>query len=166
MDSSTAINKHRILLLLLILAGQKYEQVASYYFGKVEVAVQNFIDFNRVLYMNCSSEDDDLGKQWLQFRKVFRWKFYINFWGTTKFSCYMMWKEGNAKFKGTFDIYDAKRDEDRCLDKCYWKILKEGIYSYEPDEGMFKRHYEWTLPYEYIRKGRIGKFPPPLPNSA
>lgn len=90
------------------------------------------------LTIHCRSEDNDLGVHELQFHSSFHWEFKSDpAIPTTDFYCFMSWQGVNS---GTFDVYRAKRDDERCK-VCWWNIRQTGAYS------LSERDHRWDLMY-------------------
>ncbi|KAM6565497.1 hypothetical protein CsatA_024625 [Cannabis sativa] len=130
-----------LLLVLLLLA------LSSIVKAKHQVSLVNFIDLNTTLTLHCQSKDDDLGMHELFFGESFKWSFRINFMRTTLFFCDMSWvydKEKMVMMRGHFDVFVTKRDAFRCLDnKCYWEVLKSGLYLYIWQDNDYELQYIW-----------------------
>nr|DAD20160.1 TPA_asm: hypothetical protein HUJ06_021623 [Nelumbo nucifera] len=108
--------------------------------GMYHVYVYNMLGENENLWVHCSSKDDDLGIHLVPYQGDFHWKFNINIFRTTLFSCDLAKKT----VSGHFVIFDAKRDGGhKCKDhQCIWHVKKDGIYFYNAytmaDELMFR----------------------------
>ncbi|KAF4367261.1 hypothetical protein G4B88_026768 [Cannabis sativa] len=96
---------------------------------KTTVEIYNKLDNGTLLTVHCKSKDDDLGSHDLSENQSFRWKFRINIYGTTLFYCRFTWKGGSK----TFNIFDAKRDENRCPPTCIWRVRNDGVHAYHDD---------------------------------
>ncbi|KAI3469910.1 hypothetical protein Pfo_026573 [Paulownia fortunei] len=106
---------------------------------KTTVRVHNNLGKNINLTLHCKSKDDDLGLHLLRNGNSFQWKFHPNFIGTTTFFCGMEWKN----VRGTFDIYVAKRDSERCLE-CAWKVTQDGVRGYSEEGGDEQIWFRWV----------------------
>ncbi|XP_039009787.1 S-protein homolog 20-like [Hibiscus syriacus] len=81
------------------------------------------------LFVHCKSSDRDIGPKAMLNGEVYTWDTKINFFRTTLFFCYARWE--NFLKNGTFDLFKATRDEDRCLehqDTCFWSVRSDGFY--------------------------------------
>ncbi|KAL1188787.1 putative S-protein [Cardamine amara subsp. amara] len=74
-----------------------------------------------VLTVHCKSKDDDLGPHAVPFNQNYHFGFKPNILKTTLFFCSFRW---DKQFKW-FDIFDAQRDEDICVN-CNWVIKPDG----------------------------------------
>ncbi|EEF44291.1 conserved hypothetical protein [Ricinus communis] len=111
----------RVLLLLLLITTALSAEGSH----KTLVRVTNSLDGGADLTLHCKSKDDDLGVHLLHFNGSFQFRFWPNFWGTTKFGCSMEWG-GKVHW---FDIYRQNRDTDRCgNDYCLWIIKDSGPF--------------------------------------
>ncbi|VVA36903.1 PREDICTED: self-incompatibility [Prunus dulcis] len=90
------------------------------------------------LIIHCKSADNDLGKHEVPFQSHFSWSFKSNpLFQNTEFYCYMWWEN----VSGSFDVYKAVRDDERCASKCWWSIRTIGAFSY--NENLDR----WDLMY-------------------
>ncbi|MCL7041713.1 hypothetical protein MKW94_000052 [Papaver nudicaule] len=109
---------------------QGYKPNWDVQYNKKTVTVQNDIDPNIPLKIHCWSSEDDLGEHTLYYKQIFIWRFYVNFWGSTSFSCDSSWYDpaNGLMFKG-FKAYNAKRDwVKHCVNDCRWSIRRDGGY--------------------------------------
>ncbi|KAI9100896.1 hypothetical protein K1719_024020 [Acacia pycnantha] len=111
-------------------------------FPQRHVTIKNDLGQDILLTIHCKSKDDDLGSHNLSLHNTFQWDFKTNFFTrNTLFYCYVYF----GKVEGTFNAYDAARDDDRCTD-CKWSIKTDGAYWYNPVSGHWAGIYHWTKP--------------------
>ncbi|KAM6565506.1 hypothetical protein CsatA_024634 [Cannabis sativa] len=139
-----------ILLIFITMAKSEDTKMSTQILGEVSlekttVEIYNKLDNGTLLTVHCKSKDDDLGSHDLSENQSFRWKFRINIYGTTLFYCRFTWKGGSK----TFNIFDAKRDENRCPPTCIWRVRNDGVHAYhdvnqkdDQDDIFFK----WDQP--------------------
>ncbi|CAI0476462.1 unnamed protein product [Linum tenue] len=93
------------------------------------------------LTAHCKSKDDDIGEKSLAFDDSFGWTFYPNYIPNTLFFCSFEWDgSGGKKY---FDIYDEKRDEQRCTD-CKWAIFHNGPCFYDEKAKLYDDCYPFN----------------------
>ncbi|KAI9100903.1 hypothetical protein K1719_024027 [Acacia pycnantha] len=106
------------------------------------VTIKNDLGQDILLTIHCKSKNDDLGSHNLSLHSTFHWDFKSNaFTMNTLFYCYVYF----GKVEGTFNAYDAARDDASCTD-CKWSIKTDGAYWYNPENGKWDRLYRWTKP--------------------
>ncbi|KAM1236574.1 hypothetical protein FF1_037644 [Malus domestica] len=49
-----------------------------------------------------------------------------------------VWLQG-----GPYDIYVAKRDQERCMHYCRWRVEEEGLYSLSNKNGIWENLCNW-----------------------
>ncbi|CAL9019292.1 unnamed protein product, partial [Prunus brigantina] len=92
------------------------------------------------LIIHCKSADNDLGKHEVPFQSHFSWSFKSNpLFQNTEFYCYMWWEN----VSGSFDVYKAVRDDERCASKCWWSIRTIGAFSYDENLDRWDLMYIW-----------------------
>ncbi|KAK4785621.1 hypothetical protein SAY86_002310 [Trapa natans] len=91
----------------------------------IHVSVWNKLPGGNNLSIHCKSKDNDLGLQTVRPNQDFAFHFYTNFLGTTLFYCRFKTKYG----EGVYDIYNYKRDVDRC-NECTWNVTQYGVFGY------------------------------------
>ncbi|KAF8009002.1 hypothetical protein BT93_J0098 [Corymbia citriodora subsp. variegata] len=96
--------------------------------------VQIYNSLPAELTIHCKSGDDDLGVQHIPQGGSWQFDFKPNLFCKTLFFCSMQWLD---QFH-YFDIYDAKRDYDQCLNKCEWFVKPTGPCLYGGDCGQWK----------------------------
>ncbi|KAK9290973.1 hypothetical protein L1049_009154 [Liquidambar formosana] len=140
-------NLHRLMLILVVFSLAQLALVSGVLFGKVRVYVINNLESGKKLHMHCQSGDDDLGKHVIGHKDYFKWSFYNNIWDTTLFWCDFEWQHSSgATVVGTFNIYDAMRDQPRCYTTCEWKVQRTGVYAFNLNTRKWERLYRWLLP--------------------
>src|ERR1044072_2418109 len=81
--------------------------------AKTHVIVENHL--NTDLSLHCWSSEDDLGTHILGNGESFSWSFNVNFFGSTKFQCDLLWgKDGNQSIR----IFGG-RDQNQCDMHCW-----------------------------------------------
>lgn len=119
-----------ILILLMFSLSQI---VAS---GDVGVKVANHLGSGRSLNIHCQSRDDDLGNLRILDGFEIKWKFSVNFWGTTLFFCDVQW--GDSEWHH-FDAYSSSHDHYRCRTECFWMISEdERLLGYNEENGNWE----------------------------
>ncbi|CAN6540431.1 unnamed protein product [Malus baccata var. baccata] len=104
------------------------------------VNITNNLGPGIVLTLQCQSKDDDLGKHELSFQSNFHWEFKSNsLFPNTLFYCKMWWQN----VYGSFDVYKAQRDDNRCASKCWWRIKQTGAFSYDETKDRWDLVYIW-----------------------
>ena len=96
-------------------------------------------DMGKIVHVHCKSKDDDLGDRYLYNTAYTEWSFHANIRGTTLYSCVIQWDNVTKNVV----IYDAKKDEDLCISKC-WRVLKiDGAYFYNQNKNSWDKRYGW-----------------------
>ncbi|KAJ8900105.1 hypothetical protein K2173_024221 [Erythroxylum novogranatense] len=109
--------------------------------GKVHVVIRNELEGGRVMNIRCRSKDDDIGHLAIPDGHQIEWKFSVNLWGSTLFSCDVQWDD--SKWHG-FVAYSYRRDSERCENKCLWLISRDGLLY-----GFNEQTKSWdVLPFE------------------
>ncbi|KAJ8747307.1 hypothetical protein K2173_013090 [Erythroxylum novogranatense] len=108
-------------------------------FGYTTVKIFNQMKDGSNLTVHCRSGDDDLGTHVVDVGRPYQFRFRVNFWGTTLFSCNAYWR---GKIAG-FNCFDAKRDGKRCKSQCVWKGSEDGIFGYPEGSPNPDLHYAW-----------------------
>ncbi|MCL7029034.1 hypothetical protein MKW94_025467 [Papaver nudicaule] len=113
----------------------------------VHVSVKNDISEGVELHIHCKSKDTDFGDHTLSYGAEFAWKFRINILFSTLYWCNMSWADHvDGKYvyvQGSYDIYNAKRDWDKCENKCHFSVRKDCIYGYDKAKGALECVYRW-----------------------
>ncbi|RXH72338.1 hypothetical protein DVH24_012022 [Malus domestica] len=112
--------------------------------GMADLASRNSLDCEVFSFLHftlqCKSNDDDLGKHDLSFQSNFHWEFKSNsLFPNTLFYCNMWWQN----VYGSFDVYKAQRDDNRCASKCWWRIKQTGAFSYDETKDRWDLVYIW-----------------------
>ncbi|KAK9291321.1 hypothetical protein L1049_019266 [Liquidambar formosana] len=132
-----------LVLTVLFFSGQVLQ--VSGLFDKVKVIIAN--ELERPLTLHCKSKDDDLGRHVLQHWKEYSWAFRVNFWQTTLFWCNFQWHlQRNILVEGSFKIYEARKDQERCQKSCIWILRQEGLYLKDTNRHGWFKIYRWPLP--------------------
>ncbi|KAK8614890.1 hypothetical protein V6N13_068679 [Hibiscus sabdariffa] len=94
---------------------------------KKHVHVVNGLSNNKILFVHCKSDDDDLGEHNLPVGSETQWHFKLNLVGSTLFWCYMA-SESDYIF-AKFNVFWEDRDRFyRCNDdSCIWTAKDDGI---------------------------------------
>ncbi|KAI3902932.1 hypothetical protein MKW92_014780 [Papaver armeniacum] len=114
-------------------------------FDPIHVSIKNDIGHGVELNTWCKSKNTDFGHHRLTYGAEFRWKFKINFWHTTLYWCKMWWTDVNGKYtEGSYAIYKAKRDWDKCENECHFSARRDGIYRKEMyNDDAYDLVYSW-----------------------
>ncbi|KAK9265663.1 hypothetical protein L1049_025378 [Liquidambar formosana] len=137
----------RVLLLVVVFSFGQRSQVSGIVLDRVYVHIINELGPYQKLTFNCKSADDDLGRHVLNYKDFYTWSFYVNFWDLTLFWCNFEWEMSKGKkIDGSFDIYDAQRDQDRCDNQCAWRIQRKGLLSFNSNKFSWERIYRWPIP--------------------
>lgn len=106
-------------------------------YQRVQVHVINRLSDGIPMTLHCYSHDNDLGQSILEDDDEVNWRFRVNFWGTTLFSCDVRWEidsESDSSIWHHFNAYDADRDYRRCRSECWWMISQERLlYGYNQE---------------------------------
>lgn len=148
------INKfHKVLITLLAL---QHCMVNVFGAKKVHVRVVNRLGGGQSMALHCRSKEDDLGNVVLGEEEEAKWRFSVNFFGTTLFYCGVRWRGSDRWY--SFDAYNARRDHTRCPSECRWMISKEGtLYGYDEQVGKWILFPLRRVQFEKIIKGRLEK---------
>ncbi|KAK4775027.1 hypothetical protein SAY86_009962 [Trapa natans] len=76
--------------------------------------------------IHCESYDDNLGVHTVSPNRVYGFHFDPDIWGTTLFLCEVRTHYG----VGNYNIYEYRRDHNRCGDRCIWNVTRSGVYGY------------------------------------
>lgn len=134
-----------VLLGFAILCGCHLSLVSSWYVHKVHVHLFNNLPDGKNATIHCKSADDDLGEHILRSpNEGFSWAFHVNFWDTTLYWCNVWWYPSKGHMiKGSFNVYEAERDEAACGKDCNRFIQEDGIVFYYPSSKTFQLVYPW-----------------------
>lgn len=97
-----------------------------YIHGKTHVQIFNGLPGGMMLTVHCKSKDDNLGAHQIPPSGMWEFVFKPSFWGDTLFFCSMQWP---GQFH-TIDIYNERRDFNRCDKVCPWHVLPSGPCMY------------------------------------
>lgn len=109
---------------------------------QIKVAILNNLSDNQDVKLHCQSKDDDLGVHVVPFNGTFEWSFRVNFWFTTLFYCQFTWRDASS----TFNIYEAKRDDERCPTYCPWEVRDDAVYGFTQAEHKSDIIFPWHNP--------------------
>ncbi|KAM1037181.1 hypothetical protein ACFX13_032758 [Malus domestica] len=135
-----------LFAVVVLTLGQSSRPVSAWLAGEVLLEIQNVMDPSKAkIEVHCKSGDDDLQNHVLEYGKIYSFKFENNALDTTLFYCYFQWKNPEGKWIQTsHDIYDAKRDQERCMHHCQWRVAEEGFFSYSIKNDVWENLYNWT----------------------
>lgn len=144
----------RYLLSLMLLVFLVHLCDGWFIEKKVHLKITNDLgNDSLVLHLHCKSKDDDLGEQALAPHQFFEFSFRPNFFLTTLYYCEFWWGNGSH----WFDIYVALRDTDRCNDKCWWMVHKDGPCLLNPTVQRYTLCQDWnTDKFEALTHTGIG----------
>ncbi|KAF4372882.1 S-protein homolog 24-like [Cannabis sativa] len=145
------VKKAFIITLLVIIsssssavtsANNNDEKIGGIFVWPTRVQIFNNLNDEVQLTVHCRSGDDDLGAHVLASNQEYEFKFRINFTGTTLYSCSLTWIGGT----GSYQLFKASRDSDRCASKCVWRAHNDGIYGFKEGRNQTKADiiYKWT----------------------
>ncbi|KAK3041341.1 hypothetical protein RJ639_002322 [Escallonia herrerae] len=114
--------------------------------GKYEVhVIDGILDDPNPVHVHCKSKDDDLGTHDLRANDDFHWRFGLNLFGGTHFTCYFAWRTNVQNF-AAFDqwwAYKCAREH-----RCYWLVKPDGFYfsNYLAPwlSGDWKKEHDWA----------------------
>ncbi|MCL7048702.1 hypothetical protein MKW94_017423 [Papaver nudicaule] len=110
----------------------------------VHVSVANDISEGVELHIHCRSKEDDLGEHTLTYGNQFDWKFRIDLFVRTLFSCNMSWTDVDGKLvRGGYAMYNAERDWYRCENQCHFSVRKDCVYGYFKAKDAFECVYRF-----------------------
>ncbi|KAK8997097.1 hypothetical protein V6N11_020590 [Hibiscus sabdariffa] len=127
-------------LLLLSLMAYSVSSTSDALFAKTHVLIYNDIGTGTQLAVHCKSKDDDLGLYVLVYRQSYEFSFHRDFFLKTLFFCNMQWNGTVYRF----DIYNQKRDDYRCGDRCEWNVHGDGACMLNPQTSKFDICYGWN----------------------
>ncbi|OWM73905.1 S-protein homolog 5-like [Punica granatum] len=99
---------------------------------KVTVDIINNLPLPTLLTIHCKSKDDDLGIHVVQPLQRYSFQFRVNLFGSTLFFCGASWQGGHVEF----DIFNAKRDNDRCDTYCMWEAREDAMVGFRQDNDI------------------------------
>lgn len=107
------------------------------------VRVENDLGMGSSLSIHCHSKNDDLGLHVLANGQFIEWSFNDNIWLTTLFWCHI-----NYNFRGhivdqSFDVFKAKKELNRCSERCWRSIRPDGIYFYIQYKNYWEKEFTW-----------------------
>lgn len=133
-----------LLFVIMFFWCNRVTKVSALLAKKTHVYISNQLEPGKVLTVHCRSKDDNLGEHHLAFTQEYTWSFHTNIFDTTLFWCYFAWQNSSGKWvTGSYDIYKAKRDEERCGSKCHWMILEMGLYFLNKNTGIWENSFNW-----------------------
>ncbi|VVA26241.1 PREDICTED: self-incompatibility [Prunus dulcis] len=135
-----------LVAMVVLTLDQTSLQVSAWLGGTVYVRLTNRLEpSNATVTIHCKSGDDDLGDHLVALGETYEFSFKNNIWDSTLFFCNFDWVSGSLgkSVSGTFDIYKARRDQERCLHDCNWLILETGLYSYTLRTKIWENLYSW-----------------------
>ncbi|KAL0842888.1 hypothetical protein Bca101_016133 [Brassica carinata] len=138
---ASSSNIHFIFVLITFLTSLKtsfgnISSVPSQPFSPKHVVITNKLVAQFGLLVHCTSKDTDLGVRSVLIDQIFDFRFRVNIFQTTKFSCIFSWP-GIVR---TFDIFRVDRDDsstNRCgvCSECIWYISESGPCRIRRDGG-------------------------------
>ncbi|KAK4756429.1 hypothetical protein SAY87_006556 [Trapa incisa] len=126
------------LLMLFLWVAATFELVEDAR-RMVHVIVLNKLPPGQNFTVHCKSKDDDLGVHELGPQQAYTFHFHGNIFGTTLFFCGINTDYGN----GVYDIYDRRRDRDRCF-ICIWDVKQDGVYGYREGSNSSDIFLKWV----------------------
>ncbi|KAB2632353.1 hypothetical protein D8674_028600 [Pyrus ussuriensis x Pyrus communis] len=129
------VGRSRVIFILfavvVVTLCQSSRQVSARLDGEVVVEIQNILDPSRAdLQVQCLSGDDNLHNHIVEFGNTYNFTFENNVWDTTLFFCCFQWEKPDHVWLqgGPYNIYMAKRDQERCMHYCRWRVEEEDLY--------------------------------------
>nr|AFK36353.1 unknown [Lotus japonicus] len=110
---------------------------------KTTVSAINNLGDGVNLFMHCRSKNDDLGLRMISNGNYMQWSFKENFSLTTLFWCNLRWISGSTTSVKSFQIFKAKRDNQKCVAKCLRSIRPDGVYFYDEFKNIWWKEYAW-----------------------
>ncbi|RXH97141.1 hypothetical protein DVH24_035809 [Malus domestica] len=118
-----------LFAVVVVTLCQSSRQVSAWLDGEVLVEIQNVLHPSRAdLQVQCLSGDDNLhnhSRIWQHLQ--LHWEKPVH-----------VWLQG-----GPYDIYVAKRDQERCMHYCRWRVEEEGLYSLSNKNGIWENLCNW-----------------------
>ncbi|PQM40783.1 uncharacterized protein Pyn_12236 [Prunus yedoensis var. nudiflora] len=135
-----------LVAMVVLTLDQTSLQVSAWLGGTVYLRTTNQLEpSNAIVTVHCKSGDDDLGDHLVALGETYKFTFKNNSWDTTLFFCNFDWVSSSLGklLSSIFDIYKAKRYQERCLHHCNWLILETGLYSYTLRTKFWENLYSW-----------------------
>lgn len=148
MGTSRNISLASVLLLVVAvwscssIVSSASSSISSFYWLKVHVYIHNGLGPNNTLTIHCKSKDDDLGKHNIAYNQYYEWSFRYDFFERTLFWCNMWWYDHHKLVSGSYVVYRADKDIDRCAKHCNRRAQWGGIYS-QNKTGSWLKVYDW-----------------------
>ncbi|KAL9160937.1 hypothetical protein ABFS82_08G233000 [Erythranthe guttata] len=136
-------NSLNYLLLILTISHVTLKTSACIFTQHYDVQIVNQLPTS--LTMHCvQSDEEDYGMSSLPREEIFRRKFCMNFWGTTKMNCHFWW--GSKQM--FFNVFTKTLADDICVDLnnedesklCMWHVREDGFYV---PGGAPPKRYVW-----------------------
>ncbi|KAI3987442.1 hypothetical protein MKX01_042446 [Papaver californicum] len=110
----------------------------------VHASIKNDLSQGVELNIWCKSKNTDFGHHRLAYGAEFDWKFKINFLHTTLYWCKMWWTDVDGRYvEGSYAIYKAARDWEKCENECHYSVRKDGVYGSNKDSDVYDLVYSW-----------------------
>ncbi|KAL1548321.1 hypothetical protein AAHA92_16567 [Salvia divinorum] len=100
--------------------------------------INNLENSTAELIVNCKSADNDLGQHFLDNGDDWSWKFRLNFFRSTLFSCHLQW----GQLQKSFTAFDTDTISYQCEETstCFWSARIDGIYFSCDNKNYVKTH--------------------------
>ncbi|MCL7022860.1 hypothetical protein MKW94_029389 [Papaver nudicaule] len=136
--------KLRCVSLFSVVIFAVFVSECSSILDPIHASVMNYISEGVELHIHCQSKDTDFGDHTLSYGDEFTWNFRINLFRSTLYWCNMWWNDVDGKLvQGTYDMYKAKRDWDRCGNECHFYVRKDCVLGYIKEKEDFECVYSW-----------------------
>ncbi|KAI3889848.1 hypothetical protein MKW92_033444 [Papaver armeniacum] len=130
------------MVIFAVLVNECSSQHTDY--DPIHASIKNDIAQGVELNAWCKSKNTDFGHHRIAYGDQFLWNFKINFWYTTLYWCKMWWTDVDGKYtEGSYAIYKAKRDWDKCENECHYSVRRDGIYQSIKGTDAYGLVYSW-----------------------
>ncbi|KAG7634500.1 Plant self-incompatibility S1 [Arabidopsis suecica] len=97
--------------------------------AKKHVVIRNVVKNREILNVHCRSSEDDFGLKHISWNGAWGFRFYVNFFKTTKFRCHFTWHNGGSHY---FYIFKASRDDSPVGElpickECIWEVGQDDV---------------------------------------
>lgn len=117
---------------------------ATFPYTAFQVHIHNELDNATPLILHCKSKDKDVGEHSVFLHNEFNFKFHMDFWGFTLYSCNFWWRGQTGGVK----IFDEDIANMFCqgrlftLNHCYWYVTQKGFFIKRVKFGEYLGTYQ------------------------